>query len=95
MEPFYQVIEIIGLFVQLLGLFAFGIAAGWLTLRVIDQEEKVWQLQAIVYSLFLVFVALLARSLTPGALGIFLVGAAGALIFWGVIKKGEKPVKEK
>jgi xanthine/uracil permease len=95
MITFYEVLEIVGMFVQVLGLVLFGIAAGWFTLHIIDQPEKNWQLQSIVYSVFLVFVALMVRHLTRGAIGSFLVGAAGAMIYWGLIKKREKPEKKK
>ena len=50
MGTFYEVIGIVGLFVQILGLVLFGITAGWFTLYVINQPDKTWQLQGIVYS---------------------------------------------
>ena len=86
MITFYDVLEIIGMFMQVLGLILFGVTAGWFTLHVISQPEKNWQLQSIVYSVFLVFVSLMAKYLTPGALGAFLIGTAGAMIYWGLIK---------
>jgi xanthine/uracil permease len=95
METFYNVAEVIGIFVQALGLGLFGVTTGWFTLNVIKQSEKNWQLQSIVYSVFLVFAALLARYLTRGAFGAFLIGAAGAMIYWGLIKDREKPAKKK
>jgi hypothetical protein len=95
MDIFFEVVDILGLLVHVFGLVLFGVAAGWFTHSVINQPEKNWQLQSIVYSVFLVFVAMLARYLTPGALGAFLVGAAGAIIFWGLIKNREKPPKKK
>jgi len=95
MDIFYQVIEILGLIVQILGLVLFGVTAGWFTLYIVNQPEKSWQLLGIVYSVLLVFVALLVRYLTPGALGAFLVGASGAMIYWGLIKNREKPAKKK
>jgi NhaP-type Na+/H+ or K+/H+ antiporter len=95
MDTFYIVVEIIGLFVQVLGLILFGVMVGWLTLFVLNQPEKNWQLQSIVYSVFLVFVSLIARYLTKGALGAFLLGAAGAMIYWGLLKNREKPEKKK
>jgi xanthine/uracil permease len=95
MINFYDVLEIIGIFLQVLGLILFGVAAGWFTLHVISQPEKNWQLQSIVYSVFLVFVSLMAKYLSRGALGAFLIGTAGALIYWGLIKNREKPPKKK
>jgi len=95
METFYDVTEIIGILVQALGLVLFGVTSGWFTLHVINQPEKTWQLQSVVYSVFLVFVALMSRYLTPGAFGAYLVGAAGAMIYWGLFKNREKPPKKK
>ena len=37
MDYFYQTIEILGLFVHVLGLVLFGVTAGWFTLYVINQ----------------------------------------------------------
>ena len=95
MITFYEVLEIIGIFIQVLGLVLFGVAAGWFTLHVISQPEKNWQLQSIVYSVFLAFVAAMTRFLSRGAIGAFLIGAAGAMIYWGLIKNREKPAKKK
>jgi len=95
MDYFYQIIETLGLFIQILGLFLFGVTAGWFTLHVINQPDKNWQLQSIVYSVFLVFIGLMVRYLAPGALGALLVGTAGALFYWGLFKNREKPAKKK
>ena len=95
MSSFYDVVGVIGLIVQIFGLLLFGVTVGWLTLNVINQPEKNWQLQSIVYSVFLVFSALMVKYLTPGAFGTFLTGAAGAMIYWGLIKTREKPEKKK
>lgn len=95
MDYFYQTIEILGLFVQILGLILFGVTVGWFTLHVINQPDKTWQLQSIVYSVFLVFIGLMVRYLSPGALGALLVGVAGAMIYWGLIKGRVKTPKKK
>jgi Kef-type K+ transport system membrane component KefB len=95
MTTFYDVIQIIGLFVHVLGLLLFGVTAGWFTLHIIGFPEKNWQLISIVFSVFLVFIALLVRYLTPGSFGAFLIGVAGAMIFWGMIKPKEKTEKKK
>ena len=95
MSAFYDVVGIVGILVQILGLLLFGITTGWFTLYVINQPEKNWQLLGIVYSVFLVFSAFMVKYLTPGAFGTFLAGAAGALIYWGLIKTRKKPEKKK
>jgi len=95
MVIFYEVVGVIGLFVQVLGLILFGVTTGWFTLQVINQPEKNWQLQSIVYSIFLIFSALMVKYLTPGAFGAYLAGAAGAMIFFGLMETREKPEKKK
>jgi xanthine/uracil permease len=91
----YEILSLIGIFIQMLGMLLFGVTIGWFTLHVIGQPEKNWQLQSIVFSVFLVFITLMVKYLTPGARGVFLVGAAGAMIYWGLIKTREKPEKKK
>jgi len=95
MDYFYQIIEIVGLIVQVLGLVLFGVTAGWFTLHIINQSDKSWQLQSIVYSVFLVFIGLMVRFLSPGSLGSLLVGLSGAMIYWGLIKDRVKTTKKK
>lgn len=92
---FYEIVELVGVFVQVLGLILLGVTVGWFTLHTASQPEKNWQLLSIVYSVFLVFVALMVKHLTRGAEGAFLIGAAGAMIYWGLIKNREKPPKKK
>ncbi len=95
MDVFYDIVGVIGLFVQVLGLILFGVTTGWFTLHVFNQPEKNWQLQSIVFSVFLIFSVLMVRYLTPGAFGAYLAGAAGAMIFFGLLKTREKPEKKK
>jgi hypothetical protein len=95
MEVFNEVIGIVGMVVQFLGLIIFGIAVGWFTVSLAKGTDQPWQLKSIVYSVFLVFVALMGSALTPGAFGSLLLGAACAIIFWGMIKDREKPAKKK
>ena len=95
MEIFYDAVEILGMIVEFFGLILFGIAAGWFTISLAKGADQPWQLKGIVYSVFLVFIALVGRTLTRGAFGSLLLGAAGAMIFWGLIKDREKPAKKK
>jgi hypothetical protein len=37
----------------------------------------------------------MVKHLTPGAFGAYLAGAAGSMIFFGLIKTREKPEKKK
>jgi hypothetical protein len=85
----------IGLLIQVVGLLLFGVTSAWFTLFVIKQPEKNWQLQGIAYGVFFAFVAYILQYLTPGSYGAYLIGAAGGLIYWGLIKNREKPEKKK
>jgi len=92
---FYEVLSIIGIFIQILGLILFGVTTGWFTLHVLGQPEKNWQMQSIVSSVFLIFIALMVKHLSRGAEGAFLIGVAGSMIYWGLIKTRVKPEKKK
>ena len=85
MEILDQVLAVIARISQAAGMVVFGVAAGWFTLRAF-QGEQGWQLKAVVFGVFFAFVGWLTRFTAPGALGGFLLGAAGAIIFWGMIK---------
>lgn len=85
MEILDQVLTVIARISLAIGMVAFGIGAGWFTLRAFRMEEG-WQLKAVVYGVFFAFVGWLVRFTAPGALGGFLLGAAGAMIFWGMIR---------
>ena len=92
---FYEILSIIGIFIQVLGLILFGVTTGWFTLHVLGQPEKNWQMLSIVSSVFLIFIALMVKHLSRGAEGAFLIGVAGSMIYWGLIKTRVKPEKKK
>jgi len=82
-----EILALLGAFGQVIGLIVFGVAAGWFTLYAFRQPERHWGLQSVVFGVFFLFVALLARFSSPGAFGGFLLGAAGAFLYWGIFKK--------
>lgn len=85
-----RVLTLLGSAAQVVGMIVFGVTAGWFTLFAFNSEEKTWQLQGLVFAVFLLFVALLARAVAPGSLGSFLLGAGAAFIFWGILKDRKK-----
>ncbi len=87
MLSFREVMAFLGIVGQTFGLIVFGAVAGWFTLFAFQQPERRWQLQSVVFGVFFVFVALLARFSSPGAFGGFLLGTAGAFLYWGIFKK--------
>jgi len=87
MTTFEDVLRILGILARALGMIAFGITSGWFTWQAFNQAEEGWQLKAIVFAVFFLFIALLARYTSPGGLGGYLLGAAGAFLFWGMIDR--------
>jgi hypothetical protein len=94
MVTFPDVLGYFAALIQFLGLFLFGITSGWFTLDIIKGPDKPWQLTSIVFSIQLVFVAVLVRFLSPAGLGAYLIGLSGAMIFWGMIKNRDKTKKK-
>ena len=95
MANFDIALSYIGLLIQVVGLLLFGVTSAWFVLFVIKQPEKNWQLQGIAYGVFFAFIAYILQYLTPGSYGAYLIGAAGGLLYWGLIKNREKPEKKK
>lgn len=90
MDVLYDVLTVLGVIVQPIGLLIFGVMAAWLTLKVLDKEKVVWQAQAVAIGVFFAFTAYIGSWLTPGALGALTLGAGAGLIFFGLIQNREK-----
>jgi hypothetical protein len=87
MYDFYDFVAFIGGIIRTLGLLVFGIAAGWFTLDAFHQPERKWQLQVAVFLGFFFFSALVIRFASPAGTGMFVLGAGGALLYWGMKKE--------
>jgi len=94
MLNFREILAFIGILGQTLGSIVFGVVTGWFTLFAFRQPERRWELQSVVFGVFFVFVALLAHLLSPGPFGGFLLGAAGAFLYWGIFKKNTSESEE-
>ena len=94
MLSFREILAFLGIISQTFGLVVFGVVAGWFTLFAFRQPERRWELQSVVFGVFFLFVALLARFSSPGAFGGFLLGAAGAFLYWGMLKKNSSENEE-
>jgi len=93
MDVLYDVLTVLGVIVQPIGLLILGVMAAWLTLKIIDQEKVVWQVQAVALFVFFAFLAYIGSWLTPGALGALALGAGAGLVFFGPIQNREKKEK--
>ncbi len=96
MNTLDDILRIIGLVVRALGALTFGFTGGWFTWKAFGFPGGNWKLKAVVYGVFFIFVALLTRFTSPGALGAFLLGASGAFVYWGMVanKEGEEEGEE-
>lgn len=95
MREFIDFTSFIGGILRLLGLFVFGISTGWFTLYAFRRPEPKWQLQVSVFLGFLFFTALTLRFTSAGSAGAFVLGAGGALLYWGMGKESvpEQPTE--
>ena len=72
------------------GLLVFGFSVAWLLISVLRQNDKPWQLIAILYFIFFTLAAIVIWRTSPGDLGAFTLGAGGGIIYWGIIKPNQK-----
>ena len=89
MSDLFAIASFFGSLFQVIGLLVFGVAAAWFTLYAFRQPERRWQLQIAVFLGFLFFTALTLRYTSAGGAGGFVLGAGGALLFWGLRGEGE------
>jgi hypothetical protein len=76
----------LGYLIRPLGVLVFGVAAGWLTMKVLKMEGEGWQLRLGVFLAFLAAFVLLGHWVPGGGtLGMFGLGAGAAVIFWGIV----------
>jgi hypothetical protein len=90
MFEFSNLLTFLGGSLRLVGLFVFGVSTGWFTLYAFRQPERKWQLQVAVFLGFMLFSALTLRFTSAGSAGAFVLGAGGALLYWGRVKD-DKP----
>ena len=87
----YQLIDLLSTFIRFVGMTAFGLGFGWITLDLL-KKTQVWQGQVAIFLGLIGLVIALAVFL-PGALGGFAIGITIAIFMWGLPKK-EKEKKE-
>jgi hypothetical protein len=83
MFDFFDLTAFLGNILRLIGLLVFGISTGWFTLYAFRQPERKWQLQIAVFLGLLFFTAMTLRFSSAGGAGAFVLGAGGALLYWG------------
>ena len=88
----YDILDMAGAFLRLIGLLVFGLGLGWFALDAYRKEN--WQLQVAVFLGFVFAAGGLAKFLSPGALGMFTLGAGSAMLTWGMSKGKKKDDEE-
>jgi len=86
----YEILELLGALIRLLGMLVFGLGAGWLALEFFRKGQQTWQLQIAIFLGFAGLAIALTYFTSPGALGAFTLGAGAAMLVWGL----RKPKKE-
>ncbi len=85
----YDLMELLGLVLRVLGASAFGLGAGWVTS--VALKRKGFELAiASVLGLLGAFVLIGRWISSPGTLGGFGLGAAVGLFIWGLSGRGGK-----
>ncbi len=82
---FFEVIELLGYLLRVIGTIVFGLATGWITLRAFQPESKGWQLKVAAMLAFPASFVLLGHWVHGGAtLGAYGLGAGAGIFIWGV-----------
>lgn len=87
----YEILDLLGALIRLLGMTVFGLGAGWFMLEVFRKGQQAWQLQIAIFLGFCGLAIAMAYFTTAGALGGFGIGVGVAMFVWGM----PKPKKEK
>jgi len=88
----YAFLELFGYLLRPIGALVFGVALGWLAVRVLKADEPRWQaLLGVVLGLLATFVLLGHWVGGGGTLGAFGLGVGGGVLVWGLVpfKKSE------
>jgi hypothetical protein len=90
---YLDVFDIIGYVLRFLGALVFGLGMGWLTIRMVKEENLAWQQAVAMYLGLLAVFALLGHWVGGGAtLGAFGLDAGAGLLIWGMFRP--KPKKD-
>ena len=84
----FDILDVAGAILRLIGLLVFGLGLGWFALDAYRKEN--WQLQIAVFLGFVFTAVGFAEFLSAGSLGMFTLGAGGALLMWGMSKDKKK-----
>jgi hypothetical protein len=84
----YEILNIFGSGLRLIGMAAVGAGFGWLALDLLRKAEN-WPMQAVIYLGLTGLTIAMVVFLGWGALGTFGIGLAAAIFIWGLPKKAK------
>ncbi len=80
----WEILTLASFIPRFLGLFAFGVGTGWLTLNLFNRPDRTWQVDAVLLICFFGLAGAMLHFMPGGALGAYTLGAGGALLYWGL-----------
>ena len=89
----FDIINLIGSLLRLLGVAALGIGIGYLVVDLYHKAQE-WLMQAVLFLGLAGLVIAMAVFLAPGALGAFGLGFGAAIFMWGMPKKKKEEEEE-
>ena len=82
----YDILELIGFLLRVIGSFVFGLGVGWIAMKVMQKEGGAYQLSIAVFLGLVGAFVLLGQWVAGGAtLGAFGLGAGAAVLVWGLM----------
>ncbi len=89
---FYEIVGLIGSLLALIGMLALGVAVAWLLLSALKREGQHWPYYLLLFVVFFGAGLFLLNNLTYGAIGLFTLGFAGSIFYFGINRK--EPAKK-
>jgi membrane protein DedA with SNARE-associated domain len=89
----FDIINLIGSLLRLLGVAALGVGIGYLVVDLFHKTQE-WLMQAVLFLGLAGLVIAMAVFLAPGALGAFGLGFGAAIFMWGMPKKKKEEEEE-
>jgi threonine/homoserine efflux transporter RhtA len=84
---FYEIVGLIGSLLALIGMLALGVAIAWLLLTALKRPGQHWPYYLLLFVVFFGAGLFLLNNLTYGAIGLFTLGFAGGIFYFGINQK--------
>jgi predicted permease len=81
---FYEIVDLLGSLIALLGMLVLGVAISWLLLSALKRQAQHWPYYLLLFVVFFGAGLFLIGNLTNGAVGLFAIGFAGGTFYFGM-----------